>query len=111
MGRSRFSVTISLARCSAARNCLHAIALSFVLLLSASVAGAHAAEPVSFKGKTVLMLIGYAPGGGTDIAGRLIAQYLGKYLPGEPQVLIQNKPGADGLNAMNYFPHTGKPGR
>ncbi len=70
---------------------------------------AAAAEPVSFKGKTVTMLIGYAPGGGTDVSGRLIANYFGKYLPGNPSIVVENMPGADGLSAMNYFAQQVRP--
>jgi tripartite-type tricarboxylate transporter receptor subunit TctC len=67
-----------------------------------AAAGAYA-EPVSFKGRTLTMLIGYPPGGGTDISGRLIASFLGSHLPGEPSIVVQNLPGADGLTAMNFF--------
>jgi tripartite-type tricarboxylate transporter receptor subunit TctC len=71
--------------------------------------GGLAKEPVSFKGKTVTMIIGFAAGGGTDIAGRLIAAHLGKYLPGQPAVVVQNVPGAEGMTAMNYFANQAKP--
>jgi len=67
-----------------------------------AVAGAPA-EPLSLNGRTLTMLIGYPPGGGTDVSGRLIASLLGSHLPGEPSVIVQNLPGADGLTAMNYF--------
>jgi hypothetical protein len=61
------------------------------------------AQGVSFKGKTITMLTGDDPGGGTDISGRLIALYLHKYLPGEPAIVVQNMVGANGMVAMNYF--------
>src|ERR1700722_7497666 len=64
---------------------------------------ASAAERPTFKGKTITMIIGYAPGGGTDLSGRLLASFLGKYLPGEPTIVVQNIPGADGMTAMNFF--------
>jgi len=67
------------------------------------------AQPVSFKGKTVSMIVGYSAGGGTDVAGRLIASMLGRYLPGEPQVVVQNVPGAEGLMALNFFVQQAKP--
>jgi tripartite-type tricarboxylate transporter receptor subunit TctC len=70
---------------------------------------AVAEEPVNFAGKTVTMIIGYAPGGGTDTSGRLIAQYLAKYLPGNPTIIVENRPGADGVTAMNYFYQQVKP--
>ncbi len=81
------------------------IALAALLLAGAGAA----AEPVSFKGKTVTMIIGFAPVGGTDFAGRLIASFLGKHLPGEPAVVPQNVPGADGMTALNYFVRQVKP--
>src|SRR5215212_9586420 len=64
---------------------------------------AAAAEPVSFKGKTVTMIVAYAAGGGTDLTGRLIAPYLTKFLPGNPAVVVQNMPGASGTRAMNHI--------
>src|SRR5918996_3511401 len=71
--------------------------------------GAVAQEPVNFAGKTITMIIGYAPGGGTDTSGRLIAQFLAKYLPGSPNVIVENRPGADGVTAMNFFYQQVKP--
>ncbi len=71
--------------------------------------GAAAQAPVSFEGKNVTMIIGYPPGGGTDISGRLIAQYLVKHLPGKPTIVVQNMPGADGVVAMKYFIEQVKP--
>ena len=64
---------------------------------------AAAAETVSFQGKTVSMIVGYAAGGGTDAFGRLAAGFLMNALPGAPTVVVRNIPGADGIAAMNYF--------
>lgn len=72
-------------------------------------APAFAQETPSYSGKTVNMIIGFASGGGTDAAGRLIANFLGKYLPGQPNVVVRNMPGADGVTAMNYFVQQTKP--
>ena len=109
MGRVRWSFAMSLTHDGGFKSpVLRAFAV-FLTLFLVGIGAAHANEPVSFKGKTVLMLIGYAPGGGTDIAGRLIAQYIGKYMPGQPTVINQNMPGADGMNAMNHFANQVKP--
>jgi tripartite-type tricarboxylate transporter receptor subunit TctC len=70
---------------------------------------ANSAEPPSFKGKTLTMMVGYAPGGGTDLSGRLLASFLGRHLPGEPTIVVQNIPGADGMTAMNFFVQQTKP--
>ena len=70
---------------------------------------AFAQAPVSFEGKTITMLIGPPPGGGTDTAGRIIAAAIARHLPGSPQIVVQNMPGADGMVAMNYFVTHAKP--
>ncbi len=77
--------------------------------LLAAISSASAQEPVSFQGKQILMVIGYAAGGGTDAAGRLIAAALGKHLPGNPTIVVQNIPGADGMVALNYIVQQTKP--
>jgi tripartite-type tricarboxylate transporter receptor subunit TctC len=76
--------------------------LAFLCLLLLTRSNASA-QQVSFAGKTVSMVIGYPAGGGTDLAGRLIASVLGRYLPGEPTIVVQNMPGAEGLTALNFF--------
>jgi Tripartite tricarboxylate transporter family receptor len=78
-------------------------AIAIVSLTPAGTTGAVAQSGVSFKGKTITMLIGAETGGGTDASGRLIARFLAKYLPGEPSVVIQNMPGASGIVAVNHF--------
>jgi tripartite-type tricarboxylate transporter receptor subunit TctC len=85
--------------------------VAFALAACTYAAGTRlvGADTVSFSGKTVNMVIGYAPGGGTDVAGRLIASFLGKHLPGAPTIVVQNVPGADGMTAMNYFVQQVKP--
>lgn len=83
-----------------------------VFLLSASLATtvtAAAADAVSFKGKTITVLVGSKPGGSTDLSGRLIGPALAKYLPGHPNTIVQNMPGAHNLIALNYFTTQAKP--
>jgi tripartite-type tricarboxylate transporter receptor subunit TctC len=83
-----------------------ALYLAAVLL---ACTGAAAQDAVSFQGKTVTMIVGFEAGGGTDVTGRLLAPYLTKYLPGNPNIIIQNRPGADGLTASNFFVQQVKP--
>jgi tripartite-type tricarboxylate transporter receptor subunit TctC len=75
------------------------------LLLTGAVASqAHAATPADFyKGKTLNVIIGYSPGGGYDLYARVLAQHLGKHIPGDPTVIPQNMPGAGSLKAANYL--------
>jgi hypothetical protein len=82
---------------------------SLVLVLSVMLLPQTAQAETSFQGKSVTMIIGSAPGGGTDASGRAIARFLGKYLPGSPSVVVQNMPGASGITAMNHFVHRTQP--
>lgn len=56
-----------------------------------------------YKDKTVSVVIRSTAGGGYDFYGRLIARHIGKYLPGNPEVIAVNRPGAGGLVATNYM--------
>lgn len=56
-----------------------------------------------YKGKTVTVLIGAPPGGSYDVTGRVIAKHMGKYIPGKPQMIPQNMPGAGQLLVTNHL--------
>jgi tripartite-type tricarboxylate transporter receptor subunit TctC len=60
------------------------------------------AQP-SFAGKTITLTIGYGPGSGNDVYGRLIARHIGRHIPGQPNVVPQNMPGAGSFKAANYL--------
>jgi tripartite-type tricarboxylate transporter receptor subunit TctC len=79
-----------------------AIGVASAILLSAVPTEA---QPVAdfYRGKTLRMLIGYGPGGGYDIYGRLIAEFLPRYLPGNPTIIAQNMPGAGSFVAARYI--------
>jgi len=64
---------------------------------------AAAANEISFRGKTISLIINSTPGGGTDTAARLTGNALAKYLPGNPTIIYRNLPGGGGLKANNYF--------
>jgi tripartite-type tricarboxylate transporter receptor subunit TctC len=70
---------------------------------------AEAADGVSFRGKTVTMVIPTTPAGSTDLAARLIAKGLSKFLPGEPTVVASNVPGGHGVAALNFLAQQAKP--
>jgi tripartite-type tricarboxylate transporter receptor subunit TctC len=63
--------------------------------------GARAQAPY-YQGKTVTLIVGSGAGTAYDIYGRLQANYIGKYLPGNPNVVVQNMPAAGGMVAANY---------
>ena len=77
------------------RACLHC-------LLSALPARAQTAEEF-YKGKTINIVIGFSVGGGYDLYARHLARYIGKHIPGNPNVVPQNMPGAGSLKAANYI--------
>ena len=52
-----------------------------------------------YKGKSLTLIIGSGPGGGYDFTGRLIAQHLGRFIPGDPAIVPRNVPGASSLVA------------
>lgn len=78
------------------------------LLLLAQAGTVHAQEP-PYKGKTIRVLVGFPSGGGADAEGRVLARHLGKYIPGNPTLIVQNMPGAGGLSASNWFEDLAKP--
>ncbi len=62
------------------------------------------AEPApDFSGRTVTIIASFEAGGPYDFYARLVARHLGAYLPGKPNVIVQNMPGAGGLRGANYL--------
>jgi len=81
-----------------------------LLLALCGAPWAWAAEPrLFYDGKTITMLISTSPGGATDVAGRLVSRHLGKYIPGHPNIIAQNMPGAGGIVSANYLANVAKP--
>jgi hypothetical protein len=69
-----------------------------------AVSPAHADAVADFyRGKQVNLIVGYGPGGGYDTYARLLARHLGRFIPGNPSVIVQNMPGAGSLRAVNYL--------
>jgi tripartite-type tricarboxylate transporter receptor subunit TctC len=78
-------------------------------VLAASVITAIAAGPAIaqtpaefFKDKQLTFYVGLSPGGGYDLNARLVAKYIGRYIPGQPQVIVKNMPGGGGLVMTNF---------
>jgi tripartite-type tricarboxylate transporter receptor subunit TctC len=86
-----------------------ALTLALAAAVCGAMPGAAAADVTDFKGKTISMVIGSEPGGGSDASGRLMAPLLEKYLPGKPQIVVRNMPGAHGITALNYVAQQTKP--
>ena len=71
------------------------------------LAAAHAAP--DYAGKTLRLIVGTSPGGGYDTYARAIARHMPKHLPGKPNLIVQNMPGAGSLIAANYLYNVAKP--
>src|SRR5262245_39206170 len=67
------------------------------------VSRAQAQTADTFAGKSIRLYIGTSPGGGYDTYGRLVARHIGKHLPGNPNVVPQNMPGASSLTLTNFL--------
>src|SRR5215470_10059324 len=56
-----------------------------------------------YRGKTINLIVGNAAGGGYDLYARLLARYMGRYIPGEPSFVVRNMPGAGGMVLTNHI--------
>ena len=81
---------------------MHMPYLRFALVLSMVVA-AHSAGAQPQKASTITIYAGSSVGGLYDLTARLWSRHLGRFLPGEPTVIVQNMPGAGGLTATNHL--------
>lgn len=79
-----------------------ALASCGVLALSTQALAQKSAEAF-YKGKTISLVIGYPPGGGYDRYGRTVARHIGKHIPGKPNIIVKNMPGAGSLVFANYL--------
>jgi tripartite-type tricarboxylate transporter receptor subunit TctC len=78
-----------------------AAAACAALLFSAAPAKAQTPEQF-YAGKTVDLVIGYPPAGSNDVYGRLLARHLGKHMPGQPNIVPKNMPGAGSFLALAH---------
>jgi tripartite-type tricarboxylate transporter receptor subunit TctC len=83
---------------------IRAVAAAGLLLFGAASAASADESAVArfYKGKQVSVVIGTTPGGGYDLYGRLVARYIGKYIPGNPTVIVNNMPGAASVVALQH---------
>ena len=62
-----------------------------------------------YKGKTIRFVVGLAPGGGYDVSARTVGRHMGKHIPGNPTIVVENMTGAGSLIAANYTYNSAKP--
>src|SRR5262245_23651805 len=73
-----------------------------LMVLATSLVPAVWAQNDFYNGKTIRIVVGLSSGGGYDRAARMLARYMGKYIPGNPGIIVQNMPGASSVTAANY---------
>jgi tripartite-type tricarboxylate transporter receptor subunit TctC len=63
------------------------------------------AQPVAdfYRGKTITLTVGYSAGGGYDTYARILAHHMGRHIPGQPTIVVQNAPGAGSMRAANMI--------
>jgi tripartite-type tricarboxylate transporter receptor subunit TctC len=76
--------------------------LSVMMLLGIGTASSQGVEDF-YKGKTVRIIVGNSAGGGTDLNARMLARYMGKYIPGNPRFVVENMPGASSMKSVQYL--------
>jgi tripartite-type tricarboxylate transporter receptor subunit TctC len=79
------------------------LATTLLAALVNAAATPAAAQADVLAGKSVQMIIGFGPGGGYDLWARTLGRHIGKHLPGNPNVVPQNMPGAGSFTAASYI--------
>ena len=80
-----------------------------IVALVLIVSGAHATTHEFYKGKTMRIIVGFAAGGGFDTHSRAIARHMGKHIPGNPTIIVENMAGAGSLISANHLYKVAKP--
>ena len=88
-------------------NVMNRFVLVLLVILS-STAMVHGQVPY-YQGKTVRLIVSSTAGSNYDLYGRLVAQYIGKHIPGKPEVVVQNMPGGGNIVGANYIYSVAKP--
>lgn len=82
-------------------------ALALIVLLGAPVR--IGAQDNFYAGKTIRFIVGFTAGGGYDLYTRTIGRHIGKHIPGNPTILVENMPGAGSMISANYTFKAAKP--
>ena len=77
--------------------------------LALTVVAATATSHEFYKGKILRIIVGFAAGGGFDTYARAIGRHLGRHIPGNPTIVVENMPGAGSLIAANHLYNVAKP--
>src|SRR5918995_6050957 len=93
--------------CMTIRNILAGALLISISLFCSSAAQAQAAP--FYKDKTIRIIVGFTAGGLYDQYARILSRHMPKYIPGNPNIIVQNMPGAGSLTTTNYVSSVAKP--
>src|SRR3954465_1340026 len=79
--------------------------LAGLFVLAAAEAAPSQAQEVEgfYRGKQIAILVGSAAGSGYDLYARLLARHMGRHVPGNPTLIVQDMPGGGGLTAVNHL--------
>ena len=84
------------------------LALSTLAIVLAAGGGPARAQSF-YEGKTVRLVVGFAPGGGFDTYARVISRHMGRHIPGNPTIVVENMTGAGSLISANHLYRVAKP--
>jgi len=80
-----------------------------ITLVSLAAAPAQSSTHEFYKGKTIRFVVGLTAGGGYDLSARTIGRHMGKHVPGNPTIVVENMTGAGSLISANYTYNSAKP--
>src|SRR6476469_2272444 len=83
----------------------HQILFPLAAVAVLSVTGIAFSQTVEdfYKGKTIKIVVGNSAGGGSDLNARMLGRFIGKYIPGNPRVLVENMPGASSMKSVQFL--------
>ena len=88
---------------------MHQKVARLIFAISLIVSSQSAVNAQDYKDKTLTIIVGYSPGGSFDLYARVLARYIGRYLPGNPTRIVENMTGAGGMIAANHLYNRVKP--
>jgi tripartite-type tricarboxylate transporter receptor subunit TctC len=85
------------------------LALTGIILWQIFLLNVSFAQSSFYEGKTIRIIVGFSPGGGYDALARMLSRHMGKYIPGQPTIVVENMTGAGSLLAANHIYKVAKP--
>ena len=85
------------------------VLITLIIFLSVSWNSRASAESPYYEGKTITIIAGTKAGDVYDLYARMFAQFMPKYIPGHPNIIVQNMPGASSMIAANYVYSVAQP--